>query len=297
MRCISRLALLGLLGLFTFLAGPAATPAAAQSDSTVVLRGDVNGDGSITAMDGLAVLSHVVGKSLPPGYTISPNGDADDNGQVTALDALIILAFVVGKDVSQYPVGKPVVTATGLVIAGGDGQVGVVGNPPPDFLRVRAVNATGRGIRNIRVTWTVIEGGGSIRPLAEATDSTGEVAAVFTLGPQPGTNRVTASAPGLGSVTFTATGRSSAPTTVTIVAGNNQSATVGTAVATAPSVRVTDSGNNPVANATVTFRVASGGGSVTDSIRTTDDAGIATVGSWTLGTTAGTNTLTANIGS
>ncbi|HEX2091741.1 MAG TPA: dockerin type I domain-containing protein, partial [Longimicrobiaceae bacterium] len=270
--------------------------AAAQSGGAG-LRGDVNGDGSITAMDGLAVLSHVVGKSLPPGYTIFPNGDADDSGQVTALDALIILAHIVGKDVSLYPVGQPLDAGVRLEIAGGDGQTGVIGNPPPDFLRVRAVNPAGRGIRNIRITWTVIEGGGSIRPLAEATDNTGEVAAVLTLGPQPGTNRVTASAPGLGSITFTATGRSSAPTTVTIVAGNNQSATVGTAVATAPSVRVTDSGNNPVANATVTFRVASGGGSVTDSIRTTDDAGIATVGSWTLGTTAGTNTLTANIGS
>jgi hypothetical protein len=43
----------------------------------------------------------------------------------------------------------------------------------------------------------------------------------------------------------------------------------------------------------VTFAVASGGGSITGGSTTTNASGIATVGSWTLGTTAGPNTLTA----
>ena len=42
-----------------------------------------------------------------------------------------------------------------------------------------------------------------------------------------------------------------------------------------------------------TFAVASGGGSITGASQSTNASGIATVGSWTLGTTAGTNTLTA----
>src|SRR5438034_9038320 len=73
--------------------------------------------------------------------------------------------------------------------------------------------------------------------------------------------------------------------------GNNQSATFNTTVATAPSVMITDSYGNPVAGTSVTFAVASGGGSATGLTPTTNASGIATVGSWTLGTTAGANTL------
>src|SRR3989449_4932087 len=76
-------------------------------------------------------------------------------------------------------------------------------------------------------------------------------------------------------------------------AGDGQSATTGTAVASPPSVIVRDASNNPVQGVGVTFAPASGGGSITGAEQTTNASGIATVGSWTLGTTAGTNTLTA----
>jgi hypothetical protein len=85
-----------------------------------------------------------------------------------------------------------------------------------------------------------------------------------------------------------------AATQVAINAGNNQSATIGTAVTIAPSVIVTDASSNPVAGVSVTFAVASGGGSLAASgTVTTDASGVATSPAWTLGTTAGTNTLTA----
>lgn len=44
----------------------------------------------------------------------------------------------------------------------------------------------------------------------------------------------------------------------------------------------------------VTFAVASGGGSITGATASTGSDGIATVGSWTLGTPAGANTMTAS---
>src|SRR5207249_1099296 len=56
---------------------------------------------------------------------------------------------------------------------------------------------------------------------------------------------------------------------------------------------VKDGGGNPVGGVTVTFAVAPGSGSITGASQTTNASGIASVGSWTLGTTAGTNTLTA----
>src|SRR5213080_1108886 len=69
----------------------------------------------------------------------------------------------------------------------------------------------------------------------------------------------------------------------------------GTAVATPPAVLVRDQHGNPVQGVSVTFAVASGGGSVnpTSPVATGLD-GIAAATSWTLGPTEGTNTLTAS---
>jgi hypothetical protein len=61
-------------------------------------------------------------------------------------------------------------------------------------------------------------------------------------------------------------------------------------------VLVLNQNGQPVAGAPVTFSVQSGGGSVTGGSATTDASGIATVGSWTLGPTIGTNTLVAKTG-
>ena len=66
-------------------------------------------------------------------------------------------------------------------------------------------------------------------------------------------------------------------------------------MATAPSVIVTDQYGNPVSGVTVAFAVATGGGSRTGGSPTTNSSGIAAVGNWTLGTTAGSNTLTATV--
>ena len=75
------------------------------------------------------------------------------------------------------------------------------------------------------------------------------------------------------------------------------SAAPGTQVVELPSVVVRDANGNPVGGAHVTFAVTAGGGSITGGSATSNASGIATVGSWTLGATAGVNTLTATVGS
>jgi adhesin/invasin len=86
-----------------------------------------------------------------------------------------------------------------------------------------------------------------------------------------------------------------APVSIAATAGDGQSATVNTAVPTAPAVVIRDGDGNPVPGIPVTFAVASGGGSVSGGTVTTGADGIATAGGWTLGTTAGTNTLVAQV--
>ena len=86
------------------------------------------------------------------------------------------------------------------------------------------------------------------------------------------------------------------PTTKTIApaAGDNQTAMATAAVAIRPAVRVTDPNNAGVSGIAVTFAVASGGGSVTGATATTGSDDLAVVGSWTLGSALGVNTLTAS---
>jgi len=79
---------------------------------------------------------------------------------------------------------------------------------------------------------------------------------------------------------------------LTISGGNNQTGTVGAPLATVLTVKVTSSANQPVAGVSVNWTVASGGGTVSQSSVPTDNSGLASVG-WTLGTKAGTNTVTA----
>jgi hypothetical protein len=71
----------------------------------------------------------------------------------------------------------------------------------------------------------------------------------------------------------------------------------GTQVAELPSVIVRDENGSPLGGVSVTFAVTGGGGSVTGARAVSNSSGIATVGSWTLGPVAGTNTLTASTGS
>ena len=82
--------------------------------------------------------------------------------------------------------------------------------------------------------------------------------------------------------------------TMTKSAGNNQTALASAAVAVRPAVTITDQNGQPASGISVTFAVATGGGSVTGATATTGSDGVATVGSWTLGSTPGTNTLTAS---
>jgi hypothetical protein len=63
-----------------------------------------------------------------------------------------------------------------------------------------------------------------------------------------------------------------------------------------PEVLVLDASGNPVAGASVTFQVISGGGSTTQPAGTTDFQGRAAVSSWRLGA-AGTQTVSATVGS
>lgn len=73
-----------------------------------------------------------------------------------------------------------------------------------------------------------------------------------------------------------------------------QTTTAGSATPSTISVLVFDQTGSALANSTVSWSVASGGGTVSSASSTTDANGLAAV-TWTLGTTAGANSLVASL--
>jgi adhesin/invasin len=98
-------------------------------------------------------------------------------------------------------------------------------------------------------------------------------------------------------VEVTLTVLAAAPFSMTVNDGDGQTRTAGSAVTVAPSVLVEDEFGNAAVGASVTFAVTAGGGQVTGSPAAANASGVARVGSWTLGNTAGDNELTATLGS
>lgn len=187
--------------------------------------------------------------------------------------------------------------ADSLTLSGGNNQTDTVKATLATPYTVRVSDQYGNPVSGKTVAWGV-SGGGSITPTS-ITNSSGIASATRVFGTVAGAQGASATLAGLiGSpVSFSATATHGAPTTIIKVAGDGQSATAGSAVGVAPSARVTDQYGNPVAGVGITFSVTAGGGSVAPtSAITTDGTGTATVTSWTLGPSAGTNnnTLTAS---
>ena len=143
------------------------------------------------------------------------------------------------------------------------------------------------------VTFNVVSGGGTITGESAVTDASGiATLGSWTLGKTAGANSLTATSGSL-SVTFNATGTAGPTAQLTISAGDNQLGVAGAPVPVAPAVLVQDANGNGKPGVIVTFTVGDGGGSVTGATATSNASGVATAGSWTLGTVPAINTLIA----
>ena len=240
--------------------------------------GSVSGAAQTTGANGIATAG---GWTL--GTALGPNTLTASSG------TLVPVAFS-----ANAVVGAP---AT-ITKSAGDAQSAVAGSAiavPPS---VTITDANGHPIPGISVVFAVASGGGSVSSGTQTTNASG-VATVggWTLGTTAGANTLSVSAGSVTPISFSATGLAGPAATVTKLAGDSQSAVAGSLVTIRPAVTVTDANGNPVAGASVVFAVTSGGGSVAFGSQTTSAAGVAIVGGWTLGTTAGPNTLSATSGS
>jgi hypothetical protein len=166
---------------------------------------------------------------------------------------------------------------------------------PQPVVQLREANGAAMAQAGTVITASITGGGGALEGSTTATTgNTG--AASFTdlsLAGTVGERTLTFSAPSLTSATAILTLAAGPAARMAAVAGNNQFSAVGTAVATLPAVRLTDVDANGVSGVAVTFAVDSGNGLITGAAQITDAAGVATVGSWVLGSTPGSNSLIA----
>lgn len=240
--------------------------------------GDVRPASSVTGVNGMAATQLVLG-SQPGSYrttAVAPSLPEDAVAfTTTAVAAKLALTT------------EPPSTASS----------GVPLDPQP-VVQLQDPSGTPLAREGVTVSVQIASGPGSLTgTTSRATDADGNVA--FT-------DLAIAGAPGARTLIFAASGYApatstpisigvGAPSVVAVAAGAGQTAPAGTAVPVRPAVIVRDAGGTPVASVAVTFAVTGGGGSVTGGAATTGTDGIATVGSWTLGSSPGPNTLQATV--
>ncbi|MFB2773263.1 N,N-dimethylformamidase beta subunit family domain-containing protein [Pelatocladus sp. BLCC-F211] len=109
------------------------------------------------------------------------------------------------RDINFVAVALPTITKVS-----GDNQTGATGATLPNPLVVQVKDSAGNPQSGVTVNFAVTAGGGSVSPTSAVTNASGQASTTLTLGANPGatlpiTNTVSATANGIGSVTFSAT--------------------------------------------------------------------------------------------
>lgn len=180
-------------------------------------------------------------------------------------------------------------TATDLT-----GTVGTELTPAPT---VRAIDAQGKPVQGVAISFEVERGGGTITDASVETDVHGSATVGnWTLGRTAGTYTLTARSSGpVQVVVFTANAQAGPVAQMTPVSGTEQLVRMGD-TPLHPLVKVADSFSNPIPGAPVTFTVIAGDGSIESSSVVTSSDGIAGSGAWTLGPTPGVQQVRAESG-
>lgn len=236
-----------------------------------------------------------------PKYSASLFAEADPNPSMIPLmtmtrsfnlraTALLVCGLGLGacKGDSAPPPPSAVAGVGDISFAGTVGEL--IGAP----LTVKVTNSSGGVVGGTVVTFSVVEGGGTVSAATDTTDDRGLASTVWRLGERPVAQRVTAQVAGVSTVvSFVATARAGAPAIIEKQAGDNQTAAAGGTVTTAPAVLLRDRFSNPVPDVSVFFSVTAGGGTATGTGIVTNANGIATVTEWRLGSATGVNRLAA----
>lgn len=185
-------------------------------------------------------------------------------------------------------------TPGSLVLVQGNNQQVQGGSELPNPIVIRVLGTDGTPLDKIPIGFSVVQGGGSVTPGSAPSDENGEVKVKWTVGPNEVAQLLRATVPGVEAVNVTAIAL--LPSDIIIAQGNNQVAKAGAGLPNPIVIRIVGPGNVPMKNIAVAFQVISGGGLISPQSGLTNALGEVTA-RWTLGGTAGTNTLAVSSGS
>lgn len=181
-----------------------------------------------------------------------------------------------------------------LIVVQGTNQAVQGGKELPNAIVLRVLTNDGKPVEKVSIGFTVATGGGSVTPGSVLTDANGEARTKWVLGPTAAEQTLKAEVAGIDPVTISAT--AIVPTDIIIAQGNNQTGRVSTALGTAIVVRVVGVNNTPIIGVPVAFQITAGAGVITPQSALTNSFGEVNV-KWTLGPSAGSNSLTASVAS
>ena len=257
-----------------------------------------------------------------PGVTVtftgSPGSNWSSNSMSTDGQGQAGFTWTLPKAVGTYTVsasatalsGSPIVftgiatpaAATHIAILSGNGFTDTVGKATPPLV-VRVTDDYGNFVPGASVTWraTTQSGGGaptlSTAPSVTDIDGVTQIGATLqtrTGSKNTGTANVIASLASGASATFALTAIAGPAASIETYAGDGQSAAPGTTLPIPIVVTVYDRYHNPTISP-VSFVITSGGGNLSLTSQASDQGGIAST-SWTLGSSTGTQKLTASAG-
>lgn len=213
-----------------------------------------------------------------------------------------------GSFATRARAGMLTVTSVLLAACGGDGGGGTQPITPASITAAATLPASlaagsavtpspsvlVRGSNNqpmsgVAVTFTAT-GGGNVTSATATTNASGTASpGTWTLGTGVGANTLTAK---VGALTTVFTVNATAGAAVALAAQTDHPTTPTVGQTITPAVKLVDSFGNAIAGVPVTF--TANAGTVAGGAITTDANGIARVTGWTLGNTAGSQTLTAS---
>lgn len=165
-----------------------------------------------------------------------------------------------------------------MSVASGGDQSATVATALPAPIQVQALHAyTNLPFPGMTVTFSDGGKGGIFNPPSALTDDSGIATTTYTLPQKSGTYTLTASAPGFGSLTTTATALPGPPVLMISGGGNMQTGPAGSVLPLPLAAKVQDVYKNGVPGVTVTFDDSGQGGVLTPTSVVTDASGKARV--------------------
>ena len=183
-------------------------------------------------------------------------------------------------------------TPNTIAVSAGNNQVGAAGTALPESLAAIVRDQGGAPLAGANVTFTITAGGGSVSPAARVTDAAGIAKTRRTLGPNAGTQTVSAGAGSLAPAQFSAVSQINGAVNIANSTTGPLTDSVGATKAESLTVLVTDQNATPVQGVTVSWTAS--GGSVSPASGSTSAAGLSKV-RFTYGTAAGNQPATATV--